>query len=337
MSKVFDRTFELHSSSIVEELREFLTKDVFVGEEVKEFGKLTGGLTNLLYKAKVGDKTVLVRINGVGTETIIDRDKEIEYMLLLGEHRLSAEIYAIYNNGYVYEFIEGEALSPEEMPLHAELIAKKVAEFHDAPITPKTGDKSPTVFKTIKRWLNDVKSFEYKGEKKEKMAKIDLNRLYKETEDLEQLLKNCEVGFCHNDLLSLNILYNKENNQINFIDYEYCGYNYRSFDIGNHFSEHAGFDLKFDRFPDHNQQKKFVSAYLEGRHAKKPSDEEVEKLVAEVGVFSNIANIFWGVWALSQAYHSEIDFDYLDYGGKKINWFYERKDELDRNYRKHNQ
>jgi len=295
---------------------------------VKEFDKLTGGLTNLLYKAVVGDNKVLVRINGAGTENIIDRDKETEYMTLLGEHKLSAKLHAIYKNGYVYDYIEGEPLKPEEMPTLSDLIAKKLADFHVAPIVPKTGDKSPVVFKTLKKWIEDVKGLEYKDDKKEKMKSIDLEKLREEVESQEQLVKDCDIGFCHNDLLSLNIIYDKEKKQVNFIDYEYCGYNYCAYDIGNHMCEHVGFELKFELFPDQDQQKKFASAYLEQKNSKKPTNEELEKFVSEVDLFANMSNAFWGVWALSQAYYSDIDFDYLDYGSRRIKWFYERRDQV---------
>jgi ethanolamine kinase len=54
----------------------------------------------------------------------------------------------------------------------------------------------------------------------------------------------CSVGspvvFCHNDLLLANAIYNARKNTVTFIDYEYSGYNYQAFDIGNHFAEFAG-------------------------------------------------------------------------------------------------
>jgi thiamine kinase-like enzyme len=46
------------------------------------------------------------------------------------------------------------------------------------------------------------------------------------------------VVFCHNDLQENNILYNKEREELHFIDFEYAKYNHRGFDIGNHFCEY---------------------------------------------------------------------------------------------------
>lgn len=34
---------------------------------------------------------------------------------------------------------------------------------------------------------------------------------------------------------------------VKFIDYEYAGYNYQAFDIGNHFNEFAGNAISFEK------------------------------------------------------------------------------------------
>jgi ethanolamine kinase len=38
----------------------------------------------------------------------------------------------------------------------------------------------------------------------------------------------------------ITVLSDKLSGNINFIDYEYASYNYRGFDLGNHFNEFAG-------------------------------------------------------------------------------------------------
>lgn len=48
------------------------------------------------------------------------------------------------------------------------------------------------------------------------------------------------IVFAHNDLLLGNVIYNKDEATISFIDYEYATYNYQAFDIANHFNEFAG-------------------------------------------------------------------------------------------------
>jgi thiamine kinase-like enzyme len=58
--------------------------------------------------------------------------------------------------------------------------------------------------------------------------------------DIRQGMKCAfETVLCHNDLLSGNILLSQStdtrNAEVTIIDYEYTAYNYRAFDIANHF------------------------------------------------------------------------------------------------------
>lgn len=48
------------------------------------------------------------------------------------------------------------------------------------------------------------------------------------------------IVFAHNDLLLGNVIYTENENSVTFIDYEYAGYNYQAYDIGNHFAEFTG-------------------------------------------------------------------------------------------------
>lgn len=66
--------------------------------------------------------------------------------------------------------------------------------------------------------------------------------LEKEYYLLEKTLSkvNSPVVYAHNDLLLGNVLYNQEQENVVFIDYEYTAFNYQAFDISNHFAEFAG-------------------------------------------------------------------------------------------------
>lgn len=59
---------------------------------------------------------------------------------------------------------------------------------------------------------------------------------------------NSPVVFCHNDLLLTNILHNKGENKVTFIDFEYSAYNNQAFDIANHFAEFAGISISSNIF-----------------------------------------------------------------------------------------
>ena len=46
---------------------------------------------------------------------------------------------------------------------------------------------------------------------------------------------------------------------IAFLDnFEYSSYNYRAFDLANHFNEWCGFDCDWSQFPNEETQRKFI-------------------------------------------------------------------------------
>ena len=77
---------------------------------------------------------------------------------------------------------------------------------------------------------------------------------------------NSPLVFCHNDLQCGNILLREDadslesiDDAIVIIDYEFCSYNYRAFDIANHLCEWM-FDYNHKAWPFyHFEQDKFPS------------------------------------------------------------------------------
>jgi ethanolamine kinase len=76
-------------------------------------------------------------------------------------------------------------------------------------------------------------------------------------------LLNAPVVFAHNDLLSGNFMLNDEEEKLYLIDFEYGSYNYRGFDIGNHFNEYAGYDCDYSLYPSKEEQYHFIKHYLQ--------------------------------------------------------------------------
>mgnify|MGYP001951598726 CR=1 FL=1 len=58
-------------------------------------------------------KSVLVRVNGIGTEKIIDRDKEMKIILEFSKLGKGPIVYCTFNNGFMYQYFEGRALQPD--------------------------------------------------------------------------------------------------------------------------------------------------------------------------------------------------------------------------------
>lgn len=94
-------------------------------------------------------------------------------------------------------------------------------------------------------WLNQASRLEWReGRVAERVARFNLKQIARELSMLKTRLSSVSspVVFCHNDLLSANILLDTKG-RVLFIDYEYGEYNYRAFDIANHFCEYAGTPL----------------------------------------------------------------------------------------------
>jgi len=160
--------------------------------------------------------------------------------------------------------------------------------------------------------------------------RLGIERLRLELFNLRKRLSSQEspIVFCHNDLLGPNIIWEHKTDALNFIDYEYGGFNYRAFDIGNHFNEWAGFEFDYTKYPNKTQQYQFFHAYLKEFYGTEPSENDLHNLYVEVNKFALGSHILWGIWALVQEYYSDIDFDFLQYGIDRFKQYFKIRDEV---------
>ncbi|XP_023604013.1 ethanolamine kinase 2 [Myotis lucifugus] len=104
-------------------------------------------------------------------------------------------------------------------------------------------------------------------------------------EHLSQL--GSPVVFCHNDLLCKNIIYDSTKGHVRFIDYEYAGYNYQAFDIGNHFNEFAGVnEVDYCLYPGRETQLQWLRYYLQAQKGMAVTSSEVQRLYVQVNKFA---------------------------------------------------
>jgi len=217
------------------------------------------------------------------------------------------------------------------MPKLAENIAVTVAKWHKMEVP---GEPSPRLFRTLRKWFEGLpKCYDNpKIQSQWATSYITHDWLQKQLVLLEYKIVaalDSPIVFCHNDLLSANII--ESNGGISFIDYEYGAQNFRGFDIGNHFCEYAGFECEFEEFyPSKETQMRFLRAYMTAvKSGTEPTELELEQLFLEVNVFALTSHFFWGLWALIQANLSDIQFDYMGYaikrfkryGDTKQHWF----------------
>lgn len=202
-------------------------------------------------------------------------------------------------------------------PHYMRLIARMLARWHkvvELPSRPTV--RKSKLFPTLWKWWHSVPKTYSDACAQGKFAKsIDMSRLGDELRILEGHLDalNSPIVFCHNDLLSGNIIVGPDGQDVSFIDFEYGGYNYRGFDVGNHFCEFAGFACDYDRYPERSTQIVWLEAYWHEFYGAAPDQLQLTSLYQEVNMFALAAHFYWGLWALMQASFSDIPFDYMSY------------------------
>lgn len=299
--------------------------------QTKEFSE---GITNKIILVWSGEREngILVRVYGVNTDVIIDRSIERRNIELLNKVGCSKPLYATFDNGIAYGFIEGVTLNEVtcQDPEIFRCICKEIIRFHSV---EGDGEKVPYIWTKAKLFI-ETGPDKFLEENRTKILKEKVQpkkSLLNELEMLQSELSGLDspVVFCHNDLLLKNIIYNKQRERAYFIDYEYGFYNYEAYDIANHFNEYAGVDeVDYSRYPDKEYQMIWLRTFLEEKYGRKVEESEVEKQYVIVNKFSLLSNFFWGVWALVQAAHSTIDFDFLDYAIIRLSEYYKKKDEF---------
>jgi len=231
---------------------------------------------------------------------------------LLSSKGLSPPLYARFNNGFIYGFLHGQVLNHQDLRNKkiSQLIAKKLSEWHKINLVD-SNDKVPTLLPTLNKWFNHLllnndndndndntdDSSSPKNYKKNKGNHLDpslisfirdqLNLLEQKIESIPGIV---QIAFCHNDILSANIILQPDNNYIELIDFEYASFNYIAFDIANHFCEWAGFDCDYEQLmPNKADQLEWISFYL--KYNEDYHDMTSKELYDQVQIFIKVTLI----------------------------------------------
>ncbi|KRX26058.1 Choline/ethanolamine kinase, partial [Trichinella nelsoni] len=312
--------------------------------------RMSGGLSNVLLLCQheldvYPDSTVpckiLLRIY-FNPETETNVVEESVTFMLLSERQLGPKLYGIFPGGRLEEYIPSRPLSAVEVRQShfSRQIAAKMAQFHALSVPLS---KEPTyLFDALKRWMRQLKNNadrfpEFLVRFDNKVISLNEERLLQEINLIRDFTDNCKspVVFCHNDIQEGNILLPNEcssHKDIMFIDFEYSSYNYRGFDLANHFcewifdctiTEPPGFVVEPSHFPTEAEQLQFFSSYLE--ELKKPVDADVlEFMLQEVSGFVPVSHMLWGVWALLQNIVSpmQADFNFMEYAKTRMSLYF---------------
>ncbi|KAK2966293.1 hypothetical protein RJ640_018104 [Escallonia rubra] len=256
-----------------------------------------------------------VRLYGPNTDYVINRERELQAIQYLSAAGFGAKLLGVFGNGMVQSFIYARTLSPADMrnPKLAAEIAKQLHKFHQVEIP---GSKEPQLWNDIFKFYEQASNLKFDdSEKQQKYETISFEEVHSELVELKELTGHLDapVVFAHNDLLSGNLMLNEDEEKLYFIDFEYGSYNYRGFDIGNHFNEYAGYDCDYSLYPNKDEQYHFFRHYIEPDRPDEVSAEDLDALYIETSCYTLASHLYWALWALIQAKMSPIEFDYLGY------------------------
>ncbi|KAG9475306.1 hypothetical protein GDO78_003637 [Eleutherodactylus coqui] len=270
---------------------------------------------------------------------------------ILAERSLGPRLYGIFPQGRLEQFIPSRKLETEELsfPDISAEIAEKMARFH---CMSMPFNKEPKwLFGTMEKYLKQVLKIKFTRESHtRKLNKFLGYNLPTEMANLRALLEATPspVVFCHNDCQEGNVLLldgmeNSEKQKLMLIDFEYSSYNYRGFDLGNHFCEwmydytyekFPFFKANFSNYPTKKQQLHFISSYMTEFQPgfEDLSNEEKSKIanemLIEVNRFALASHFFWGLWSIVQAKISSIEFGYMEYAMARFDAYFLHKKKL---------
>ncbi|KAK7857440.1 putative ethanolamine kinase [Quercus suber] len=250
------------------------------------------------------DVSVTVRLYGPNTEYVINRERELQAIKYLSAAGFGAKLLGVFGNGMVQSFINARTLV-------------------------ESGSKEPQLWNDISKFFEKASVLEFDDSEKQRMFKmISFKEIHDEIVELKELtgLLNAPVVFAHNDLLCGNLMVNDEEEKLYVIDFEYGSYNYRGFDIGNHFNEYAGYDCDYSLYPSKDEQYHFFRHYLQLDNPLEVPDKDLEALYVESNTYMLASHLYWALWGIIQAKMSPIDFDYLGYFFLRYNEYKRQKE-----------
>ncbi|XP_067935724.1 choline/ethanolamine kinase-like isoform X2 [Watersipora subatra] len=316
---------------------------------------LSGGLSNYLYIASLpegikveGDepKEVLLRFYGVaqGDNTTILKDSLV--FALLSQRGLGPKFYGCFTEGRFEEYIPTCSLKTHEMayPQYVAQIALKMAKFHllDMPLC-----KEPSFFKTtVASYMDKVKKNIHKIDRKPLWKDIcalnlDLDKEYNWLVKVFSASKS-SVRFCHNDVQEGNVLKGADAGTLVLIDFEYSAYNYRGYDVANHFlewcycyavTEPPYYSQCLDNYPSLEQQNTFFHHYLKAC-GMTPTDENMYELYLETQLFLLGPHFLWAMWSLASGLNSQMNFGYMEFALDRLKAYKNHKEYLQEHYPK---
>jgi choline/ethanolamine kinase len=333
-----------------------------------EIRQISGGLSNLVFyvglpqgQGRGGREPhcILLRLFGELSQTPVHQYRmitETVVFTMLAERNLGPRLFGVFPGGRLEEFIPGHPLTTVEMRSQefSEQIARNVALVHSLEVPVS---KEPTwLADTMRTYLHRLSICPERVPEEEREHAVALANwdVRQEVDWLLGFLKTVDspVVFSHNDINTGNILVREDPSSwdpVVFIDYEFAAYNYRAFDIANHFNEwmydYGRKDFPYyyrrtDQYPSQKEQERWVRMYVQTYREQQqlqqennqspgppapPPDIEESRIMREVTVFSLASHMVWCLWGLKQGQTSSIPFAYYHFARDKLEDYREAK------------
>lgn len=322
-----DDSIRLAASLIVDDTKEY-SSDL-------KITKISGGITNQLYRVSGLSQCNAVLVRLFGAEGMIDRNVENATYAALARQGLAPAYFGRFANGRIEQWLEAKPLDVRDLPLFIQQIAQQLGHLHANFKVPSHlleyhDPTKPALWGDLHSWMKQALDAKFQTDNDTKRCTdLNLPQVAKELEWLEQEVvpSNAAICFCHNDVLAANILKLEDTIKIQLIDFEYGGINYKAFDIANHFNEYAGGTdtgiPNYEWAPTLHQQEEFIQEYI---NASSCSDLTLQQLLKQVQTFVMVNHLYWGLWAVNQASTEGCnDFDYLLYASNRMAQYYKCK------------
>ncbi len=292
-----------------------LKRSDFTAETVKELlpewkgndievSILSGGITNLLYRASCKEGDVAIRIYGDKTEMFINRDREASALKQMADAKITSSLikYLPSQKATIVEFITGGYTLKNEDFLKddlRELIVEPIRNIHSSGATLdhifNPYEQCMKLYKILTDLNADFPEFDISGilgNLKTLITKINI--------------PESDYVITHNDLLADNFILVTDEYKEKFekpmyiIDWEYAGMGPRYYDIADLFQE---------VLVPRDIELKITEHYCEGRN--------FDETLYYFDMFKPFPDIYWFLWSLIQKTVSKIEFDFYEYGRVK--------------------
>jgi len=304
--------------------------------------KVSGALTNAVFFVSFPSpkctRTVLLRIYGPSSGSLISRPRELHTLHVLSSvYHIGPRVYGTFENGRIEQYFESTTLTAQDIrdPKISQWIGARMAEFHSVDIDEIEGKGwEMGIEKSVRSWLVPAREVLALASLPDNVKlELDLDTFCRDWDKYSHWLAKVDdvhAGsrrvFAHNDTQYGNLLRLKhpkkghdDHRQIIVVDFEYAGPNPASYDIANHFHEwtadyHGDTPhlLDISRYPTPAERRNFYLAYLrhtyfttkEYEHIATPDTDlepTVSKLERQVQAWSPASHASWALWAIVQA------------------------------------